>query len=512
MATPPTISRARRRLLTSAAAAAVLCLAAPGASAAGMSPFSPHVVVVRLLGNPARIGRRSHTTLVGRLASASPRFVTRRLRLGRNVSVEQAVARLRRRSGVVWAEPDYIAHAADYPTPALDPALMPLATPTTPPFLPNDPGRRGPGGWEQLQWNLAGPFGVNAPEAWSNLIAAGHPGGQGVIVAVLDTGLAYANRGRFHRSPDFTAGQFVRGYDFVSHTPYPNDDNGHGTQVAGTIAEQTNNGIGLTGLAYGARIMPVRVLDGRGDGDASAIAAGVVFAVLHHAQIINMSLEFSSGVTASSVPELADAIRFAHAHRVLVVSAAGNEGAPHIAYPARAPYVVAVGASTQRGCPADFSNHGAGLDILAPGGGADARLTNPTEDPNCMPDAPAGADIYQETLVDGSPRRFGLPSGYEGTSMAAPHVSAAAALVIASGVLGAHPTPDAIVARLKATARALGPAADTAHFGAGLLDAGAATLRGGPGAVAPLGTPPPAPVGTPPVGVTSTSASGSPSG
>jgi serine protease len=511
MAPSPTISRARRRLLTGTAAAAALCLTAPAAPALAIGPFAPHVVVVGFLTHPAPFGRRAYAGPGGRLATASPSFVTRRLRLGAHVSVVAAVARLRGRPGVVWAEPDYVAHAADFPTPALDPTLIPLGTPPTPAFFPNDPGRLGPGGWQQLQWNFAGPFGVNAPEAWSNLIADGHPGGQGVIVAVLDTGVAYANRGRFRRSPDFSPYQFVRGYDFVNRTPYPNDDNGHGTQVAGTIAEQTNNGIGLTGLAYGARIMPVRVLDGRGDGDASAIADGVVFAVVHHAQIINMSLEFTSGVTASSVPELAAAIRFAHAHGVLVVSAAGNEGAGRIAYPARAPYVVAVGASTQRGCPADFSNHGAGLDLLAPGGGADARLANATEDPNCMPDAPAGGDIYQETLIGGSPRRFGLPSGYEGTSMATPHVSAAAALVIASGVLGPHPAPAAIVARLKATARALGPATDTAHFGAGLLDAGAATLPGGPGAVAPIGTPPPASGGVP-VGVTSTSASGSPSG
>ena len=80
------------------------------------------------------------------------------------------------------------------------------------PLIPNDPGRAGvPGGWEQMQWNFAGPFGVNAPAAWANLAAVGRPGGQGVIVAVLDTGVAYADHGRFRRSPDFSARQFVRG-------------------------------------------------------------------------------------------------------------------------------------------------------------------------------------------------------------------------------------------------------------------------------------------------------------
>jgi serine protease len=476
----------------------VLGLAAPAGSAVGFPVFSPHVVVVRFARDTSPLARAADLASSGSVDAVPASADTRDLRLARGVSVADALALLRRRPDVVWAEPDYVAHAADYPTPAPTPTVVPQVAPTYPPFFPNDPGRLGPGGWAQLQWNFAGPFGVNAPEAWSNLIAAGRPGGQGVVIAVLDTGVAYANRGRFRRSPDFTAAQFVRGYDFVNGNPYPNDDNGHGTQVAGTIAEQTNNAIGLTGLAYGARIMPVRVLDGRGDGDASAIARGVVFAVLHHAQIINMSLEFTADVTAASVPELAQALAFAHARGVLVVSAAGNEGTSRIAYPARAPYVVAVGASTQHGCPADFSNHGRGLDILAPGGGADARLRSQSEDPNCAPEGPSGADIYQETLVDGSPRRFGLPSGYEGTSMATPHVSATAALVIASGVLGPHPTPDAIVARLKATARSLGTTSDPGRFGAGLLDAGAATLPGGPGAIAPGSS-------SPPPGVISTS-------
>lgn len=497
MASSSTPSRVLRRSLGAGATVFVLGLAATSATALALAPFTPHVVVVRFSANASPVARAAALRSSGTLDAVPTAAYTRRLHLTANLSVTRTAERLRRTPGVVWAQPDYIAHMADFPTAPLPPAPIPQSPPTTPPFLPNDPGRTGPAGWQQLQWNFAGPFGVDAPQAWSNLIAAGHPGGQGVVVAVLDTGVAYANRGRFRRSPDFTPNQFVRGYDFVNGNPYPNDDNGHGTQVAGTIAEQTNNGVGLTGLAYGARLMPIRVLNGRGDGDASAIAAGVLFAVAHHAQIINMSLEFTSGVTAASVPELADAIRVAHAHGVLVVGAAGNEGSPHIAYPARAPYVVAVGASTQHGCPADFSNHGRGLDILAPGGGTDARLSQRSEDPHCQPDGPDGGDIYQETLIAGSPRRFGLPSGYEGTSMAAPHVSAAAALVIASGVLGPRPTPDAIVARLKATARPLGSGDDTARFGAGLLDAGAATLLGGPGAVA---------AGS---GVVSTSASGS---
>jgi serine protease len=302
-----------------------------------------------------------------------------------------------------------------------------------------------------------------------------------VIVAVLDTGVAYANRGPFRRSPDFSSNQFAGGYDFVSNNRFPNDRNGHGTFVAGTIAEATNNGYGLTGLAFGARIMPIRVLDSTGEGDAATIAQGVRFAVAHHARVINLSLEFSSDITARDIPELIDALRNARSRGVLVVAAAGNEGHAAIAYPAHAPKVIAVGATTEHGCLAAYSNDGAGLTLVAPGGGADANLPG---DPNCHPEAPAGRTIYQVTFTGSSPGRFGIPTDYEGTSMAAPHVSATAALIIASGVLGRRPSPAQITARLRATARKLGGGGDEGRYGAGLLDAAAATAPGGPGAVA----------------------------
>jgi serine protease len=346
--------------------------------------------------------------------------------------------------------------------------------------FPNDPGTaRAPGGWQQLQWNFVGEFGVQAPEAWSNLIGDRAPGGRGVIVAVLDTGVAYANRGRFRRSPDFYPYQFVAGYDFIAHDRYPNDRNGHGTDVAGTIAEATNNRRGVAGLAYGVRIMPVRVLDSEGDGDASVIAKGIRFAVAHRARVINLSLEFPTGITASDIPELISALRYANRRGVVVVGAAGNEAHAAAAYPARAPSVIAVGASTEHGCLASYSNYGTSVALVAPGGGPDAALPG---DPNCHPEAPPGRDIFQVTFTGSSPRRFGIPGGYEGTSMATPHVAAAAAMVIASGVLGHRPSPAQVLGRLKATARPLGGPGDSKLFGAGLLDIGAATAPGGPGA------------------------------
>ena len=449
-------------LLALCTAATVLAARAPLAVATPAAAYAPNQVVVGYA--PATPSRAAATSRYAHVAGAGEGTAPSAhvLRLAHGESVATALARLRRQRGVAWAVPDYVAHIAGN-------------------WIPDDEGAgHQPGDWQELQWNFVGPFGVNAPEAWANLAADGRPGGQDVVVAVLDTGVAYANRGRFRRSPDFSRYTFVKGYDFVAKNPYPNDRNGHGTFVAGVIAEETNNGYGLTGLAFGAHIMPVRVLDSEGEGEASTIAEGVLFAVKHHAQVINLSLEFSPGVTAADIPELIRALNYAHRHGVLVVAAAGNEGHTAIAYPARAPNVVSVGATTEHGCLADYSNDGSGLTLVGPGGGADADLPG---DPDCHPEQPSGRDVYQVTFSGSSLTKFGMPSGYEGTSMATPHVAATAALIIASGVLGRHPTPAQLTARLRATARKLGGGGDERLYGAGLVNAAAATAPGGPGAI-----------------------------
>jgi serine protease len=243
--------------------------------------------------------------------------------------------------------------------------------------------------------------------------------------------------------------------------------------VASTIAEVANNNLGVPGIAYGATLMPVRVLNRYGQGRTAAIADGIRYAVKHGAQVINLSFEFSTFITGGQIPDIMDALRYANSKGVVVVGAAGNAASPTIADPARARTVIAVGATTEHLCLADYSNDGPGLDLVAPGGGPDADAgTNPT----CSAADTRGRDIYQMTFT-GSPRRFGLPGGYRGTSMATPHVAATAALVIASGVLGPHPSPRAVEARLKATARDLGAPGFDTTFGAGLVDAAAATAR-----------------------------------
>jgi serine protease len=393
------------------------------------------------------------------------------------------VAALSHSPRVAYAAPNYIATASSPPS-AL--AAGSKSPPLPESGIPNDPGPIDgppgpPGGWVLLQWNFlpsAGPAtallptspgGIDAVEAWKHLIAAKRRGARGITIAVLDTGIAYRNKGgRFRRSPDFTSGQFAKGYDFVDDDPLPLDENGHGTHVAGTIAEKTNNGIGLVGLAYRAKLMPIRVLDKHGSGRANQIAKGIHYAVANGADVINMSFNFDCG---KRVPEIDEELRRAYRKGVVTVASIGNVGAEScVAPPATGPRVIGVGGSTEGGCLGSYSLAGEGVDLLAPGGGPPA--------PGCP--SVSSRPIYQVTLQEGSTRSFGEPADYIGTSMAAAHVSGVAAMVLASGVLKADASPQAkvngVVRRLRKTARSLG--LPSVQQGAGLIDAGRATDPG----------------------------------
>lgn len=347
---------------------------------------------------------------------------------------------------VAYAVPNYVARASAY--------------------FPNDRGF-------SLQWNLnQSDQGINMPEAWGLARRLGSPGGRGAIVAVLDTGVAYQRYRGFRRAPDLK--RFVPGYDFVQEDRRPNDENGHGTHVSGTIAQSTGNRIGAAGIAYRARIMPVRVLDRNGAGDTISIARGIRFAARRGADVINLSLEFDGNVRSAQIPDIVSALRYARRRGALVIAAAGNKGVHRVAYPARARYAIGVAATTITGCQASYSNSGPHIDLSAPGGGEDA-VSEPGNEYDALVCRPgvAGQDIYQQTFTR-SLRQFGLPSGFEGTSMAAPHVSGVAALVIASGLLGPDATPAAVARHLKATTRDVGMPGWDPRYGAGLLDAAAA--------------------------------------
>jgi len=297
-------------------------------------------------------------------------------------------------------------------------------------------------------------------------------------VAVVDTGVAYADRGRLRRSPDLGASRLLRGHDFVGNDPYPNDENGHGTFVASTIAASANNGYGMVGIAYAADILPVRVLNADGGAGSARIAEGIRYAVNRGAQVINASIELFDplaspprALSITSSPEIREAIRYAHSQGVVVVAAAGNLAQADVPSTRLGSEVIYVGGTTEHGCLGDYSNYGPGLDVVAPGGGSDAPLVN---DPNCRTDLPAGRNILEVTFRRSSPARFLVPADYRGTSMAAPHVTGVVALLLAAGTLGADPTPEEVESRLKATARDLGAPGADRYYGAGLVDATAA--------------------------------------
>jgi serine protease len=316
-------------------------------------------------------------------------------------------------------------------------------------FVPDDP-------YFHYQWNFYNDItgGIQTDQAWS--IETGDPN---VIIAVLDTGAAYENYGIYRQAPDLAETLFVPGYDFINDDDHPNDDHGHGTHVTGTIAQSTNNDIGVAGIAYGCSIMPVKVLDANGAGDYFTVTEGIYYAVDNGAMVINMSL----GATSSS-NTLENALAYAYQHGVTIVCAAGNDylnGNP-VEYPAAYDsYCIAVGATRFDNQRAPYSSTGSYLDVVAPGGD---MLVDQNGDG--YPDG-----IVQQTFsVD--PNNFAYYF-FQGTSMAAPHVSGVAALLISHGVQG----PDNIRQAIQTTATDLGPAGWDPKYGWGLINAEAA-LKG----------------------------------
>lgn len=342
----------------------------------------------------------------------------------------EAVYRWAAAPGVALAELDYLVQAESLD--GINSGRPAVSRPFG--FLPNDP-------LYPRQWNFAP---IQAPAAWELA------DGSGVVVAVVDSGVS--------QGTDLACRTFIDEYNVFTNQTGPGvavDNFGHGTHVAGTIAQCTNNNLGVAGIALGAQIMPVKVLDAAGNGSFSNVAKGVDWARTHGASIINMSLGGPCGSQtwpACSNSILNDAISQAAAAGIVLVAAGGNFNQPAVSFPGNHPEVIAVAGVDYNLDRAPYSNHGQALSLSAPGGNVNVDL-----DEDGFPDG-----ILQQTI-----ERGGWDYKYKhGTSMAAAHVSGAAAL-LRSYVPGA--TRQQVRQVLEETALDRGPQGKDADYGYGLI-------------------------------------------
>ena len=435
---------------------------------AGGGAIAPGRLVVRFKpGVSADAMRFQNAALGAREAGSHPRSGLHVLQLSNAAAADAALAAYRRSPIVESAGYSYVVRAFD---------------------APNDTNYA-------YQWDMHDTTGgVWAESAWG--LATNH--GQGVVVAVIDSGVAYedftgpgplGNSTVYRRSPDLAGKTFVAPYDFVNNDAHPNDDNGHGTHVTGTIAEDTDNNFGVAGVAYAATIMPLKVIQLDGTGQDADLVEALYYAVDHGARVINMSLGFSgtgapdaNGVPCTEVVGLNDALEYAYSHGVVIAAAAGNEGANVVSCPAAYPTVIAVGATRFDGTRPAYSNTGSALDVAAAGG-----------DPNVDQNHDGFSDgVVSETycydyislLFLGSYDAF-CDIFMSGTSMATPHVAGLAALLLGED---ATLTPDQVRALIQTTARDRGAAGWDPAYGWGEIDARAAVaaLAG----ASPTATPP----------------------
>ncbi len=431
-------------------------LAAPGQISVRFKPGVSEAAANALHGqNGVRVIERQQLSGVQRLA------------LPAGASVDQVLTAYRKSPLVAEANVTRIARLSDYPNDTNYP----------------------------YQWHMQSTDGgIWADAAWD--LAPNR--GQGVVVAVIDTGVAYEDyngslRGSpqtFKLAPDLATTSFVFPWDFNNNDAHPNDDHGHGTHVTGTITQDTNNAYGVAGVAYNSTIMPLKVLDNTGSGFDPDIVEAIYHAVNNGADVINMSLGFpgtgapdANGVVCTEITGLNAALDYAYNSGVVLVAAAGNDGGI-VSCPAAHPHVISVGATRFDTQVTFYSNNGSELDITAPGGDPYVDQTGDGY----------GDGVLQETFCYDASILL-LINGYgsfcdvyeSGTSMASPHVAGTAALL-----LGENPslTADQVRSYLESTARDKGAAGWDPNYGWGIVDA-AGVLA------AMLGVPKPPPI-TPP--------------
>jgi len=427
------------RMIVAMAAVAVLCFAAAAAASppalrtaidrpsdAGAAYVPGEILVKFRDGVGPAEQTRSHAALGGTVLYESPYAGFQRVAIPAGRTVPEMVEAYSRNPNVLYAEPNSICHAS---------------------MVPNDP-------YYPYQWHF--PM-IGMEEAWD--LQTGDPG---VVVAVADTGVAYEDYGAYLQAPDLAGTSFVHGYDFVNNDSHPNDDHAHGTHVTGTVAQTTNNSLGVAGIAFNTSIMPVKVLNSSGSGTAQTLADGIYFATDNGADVISMSLSWPAGYNPGAT--VYNAIRYAYDHGVVQVAASGNEGVGTVSYPAAYNEVIAVGALNSAEQLASYSQYGSAQEMVAPGGDNVDRNGDGYID-----------GVLQQTFATNQPTNFGYYF-YYGTSMATPHVSATVALLIAHGASGV----ENIRAILHDTAVDLGAPGWDATYGYGLVDAYAALQALGP--------------------------------
>ncbi len=337
-------------------------------------------------------------------------------------------------------------------------------------MTPNDPY------YSPYQWHFPK---INCPAAWDVST------GSGVVVGILDSGIAYEDftipsyeRSKvqsgvttYMQAPDLAGTAFTSGYDFINSDSHPNDNNGHGTHVAGTVAQTTNNSYGVAGMAFNCTLMPVKVLDNTGSGTAQTLADGLYWATDHGVQVINMSLGWSPGYNPGSTVQ--NAIQYAYNHGVVLVASSGNDGVSPVSYPAAYSEVIAVGATRYDDNLAYYSQYGSAQEVVSPGG-----------DMNVDQNGDGYGDGVLQQSFDpydpGPPVTLANPTSfgwwfYIGTSQAAPHVSALVAMMIANNQTGIENIRNI----LHETAVDLGSSGWDQTYGYGRIDAYAALTYGG---------------------------------
>lgn len=298
------------------------------------------------------------------------------------------------------------------------------------------------------QWNMSM---VEAPAAH------GTATGKGAIVAVIDTGV--------DRAHEDLQGRLLPARDFVDKDDTPNDENGHGTHVLGIVAANSGNGRGVTSVAPGAKVLPIRVLDADGGGFGEDVASGIDFAVSRGADVINLSLSdtvpFGSAISGDD--SVTRALDRALDAGVVVAAASGNNGLPVCENPSAEGRLLCVGAVDRRGERSFFSSFGDGLGLVAPGGSG-------------LPIQ--GEDVLSTYFDPAEPGNHSQYIEIAGTSQATPHVAGVAALLVSRGVTG-----QAAVRRILATATDAGADGPDGQYGAGIVNARRAVsgLGGGAG-------------------------------